>query len=62
MTEIQIAISEGIYFVRISRDNNCKVLETNEVSVSGLDQSRFNIPSTVAIYQSYELLPEIVRH
>jgi hypothetical protein len=61
VTEIPIAISEGIYFVRIYRDNDREVLETNEVSVSDLDQSRFNIPSTVAICQSYELLPEIVK-
>jgi len=57
VTEIPITIPGGTYFVEIYRGNDCNVPEANEVSVPSLDQSRFNIPSTLAICQSYELLP-----
>lgn len=58
VTEIPITIPGGIYFVEIYSDNDCNVPEANEVSVPSLDQSTFNIPSTLSICQSYELLPE----
>jgi hypothetical protein len=58
VSELQVSIPGGVYFVEVFSDQDCNIPEASEVSIPSLNQTSFSVPSQLSICESFNLLPQ----